>query len=250
MHLSVFLPDAALADPSSLAQGGLKTLWLLHGHGGDCTEWTRLSMLEHHAEQAGIAVVMPNLDNAMYMDMAHGGYSYFTYLTEDMPRHVRNLVRVLSARPQDNFVAGAGIGGYGAVKWLLRAPDAFAGAAAFSGPFDIVAALRRMEQAGTLADDWAAAFGDAGRIRDTPDDIVFLAREALAAKRRPPPVRLALGAGDDGFGDDLEATQALRQAGLDIDIREEAEARGWPFWDGELRAFIAAIAAPANGGAA
>lgn len=121
MHFSVFLPDAAVCDLGRGTDSKLKVLWLLHGEGGDCSDWLRLSMIEHHADKAGVALVMPNMDNSMYMDMAHGGYPYFTYLAEDLPAHVRDLISLLSDRREDNVVAGVGAGGYGALVGAARA---------------------------------------------------------------------------------------------------------------------------------
>lgn len=241
MHLSVFLPEAAMRasgpDP-------LKVLWLLHGEGGDCSDWTRLSMVEHFAEAANIALVMPNLDNSMCMDMAHGGYPYLTYLTRDLPLHIRDLVRVLSDKPQDNFVAGAGVGGYGAVKWALREPGAFGGCACFSGDVDIVAALREKQAAGELGDDWIAAFGDADRIAGTDDDPIALGRRLAAANAPLPPIHLACGTGEPGIQRRRDAAKTLQSLGLDVRYHEEPQAQGWPLWNARVREFIATAIAP------
>ena len=46
MHLLVFLPES-IAGLGAAECARLKVLWLLHGEGGDCSDWTRLSMVEH-----------------------------------------------------------------------------------------------------------------------------------------------------------------------------------------------------------
>jgi S-formylglutathione hydrolase FrmB len=227
MHLGVFLPDAAIAASDSIPASGLKTLWLLHDAGGDDSDWMRLSMVEHYAQAAGVALIMPSMDNSMYMDMAYGGYPYFRYLTEDLPNHVRNLVGVLSVRPEDNYVAGVGVGGYGALKWALRFPDAFAAAAAFSAPIDIVGALRRQEDAGGLANDWAAAFGSAAAVEGTPDDLLLLAR----GRSNSAPTALYV---DAGLADEA----SLPPAFAPLKSPEAPDMAGWPYWDSRIRAFI------------
>lgn len=244
MHLSVFLPECAMRGPDAFGRGGLKVLWLLHGEGGDCSDWSRLSMVEHYAEAAGLAVVMPNMDNSMYMDMAHGGYPYFTYLTDDLPLHIRDLVKVLSDKPEDNFVAGVGVGGYGAVKWLLRAPGAFGGCACFSGDVDIVSALRDKAAADDLGDDWIAAFGDADRIAGTADDPIALGRALAASRTAVPPIHLSCGTGEPGIQRRRDAAQALQSLGLDVRYHEEPQAQGWPLWNARVRDFIEAAIAP------
>ena len=244
MHLSVFLPESAMRAPEGFDRAGLKVLWLLHGEGGDCSDWLRLSMVEHYAEAANIALVMPNMDNSMYMDMAHGGYPYFTYLTEDLPHHIRDLVRVLSDKPEDNFVAGAGVGGYGAVKWMLRAPGMFGGCACFSGDVDIVAALYAKEAVDDFGDDWAAAFGSAGRIAGTADDPLALCRERVAARMPLPPIHLACGTSETGAPRRRATARTLADLGLDVRYHEEPQAQGWPLWNARVRDFIQTAMTP------
>jgi S-formylglutathione hydrolase FrmB len=248
MHLLVFLPEplpGAGVDGASDAR--LKVLWLLHGEGGDCTDWTRLSMVEHHAQAAHIALVMPNLDNSMGMDMAHGGYPYFTYLAHDLPAHVRDLVRVLSDRTEDNFVAGVGAGGHAAVKWALREPGMFAAAACLSGELDMAAALREKEKLGTLSDAWAAAFGSASRLEGSEDDILQLARQRLEGSLPGATVHLATSGQDESLGRNREAVAQLRLAGLHVVEQAQDGKGGWSLWNEALRGFIERIVMPERG---
>jgi putative tributyrin esterase len=239
MHLLVFLPEPLLSTgQDSAIAAPLKVLWLLHGEGGDCSDWTRLSMVEHHAQTANIALVMPNLDNAMAMDMAHGGYPYFSYLLEDLPRHVRSLVRVLSDRPEDNFVAGVSTGGYGAVKWMLRAPGCFAACACLWGELDMVAALREKEASGGLGDDWAAAFGSAALLAGSGDDLLHLAAQRRDGDLSWASIHVASDARDEGAARNQRAAARLREAGAEVVLHETAGESGWPTWDDALRNFI------------
>ena len=244
MHLAVFLPEAARRNDAPLAAGPLKALWLLHGEGGDCSDWLRLSMVEHHAQAAGIALVMPNLDNSMAMDMAHGGYPYFGYLLNDLPRHVRHLVGSLSTAREDNFVAGVGSGGHGAVKWMLRAPQMFSAAACLSGDIDMTAALRAREMAGELGDAWAAAFGTSARLAESEDDVMRLCRERAGAGEPVPPIVVATSERDSAFARNRQAVRDLAALGLNVSSREERSGCGWPFWDAQLREFIDTVVAP------
>lgn len=245
MHAQVFLPEARLAGAG---RGGppLKVLWLLHGEGGDCSDWPRLSMVEHHAERAGIALVMPNMDNSMYMDMAHGGYPYFTYLAEDLPVHLRNAVRVLSARREDNFVAGVGVGAYGALKWLLRKPQMFRAAACLSGEIDVAAALVHRQAHGGVPREWVAAFGEPGRLAGTDDDVLHL----LGTRPRPEAgvsLHFVSGETEPGRERTLAVARVARDWGADVATRV-APQDGWPLWDAAARDFIAAVAPCAGAG--
>jgi putative tributyrin esterase len=67
------------------------------------------------------------------MPQVHGG-RYWTFLSEELPALVARFFRV-SDRPQDTFVAGLSMGGYGALKWALRRPDQFAGWRCWGSPW-------------------------------------------------------------------------------------------------------------------
>jgi S-formylglutathione hydrolase FrmB len=237
MHLMVFLPEPLAGSPACPGER-LRVLWLLHAEAGDCSDWLRLSMIEHHAQAANLALVMPNLNNSMCMNMAHGGYPYFDYLTQELPRHVRHLVPVLSARREDNFVAGIGTGGHGAAKWLLGIPGMFAGCACLSGELDMVAALRHGEAEGALADDKLAAFGGPAQLEGTLDDIMHLISGGLPAGALPASLYLAASNREACNARNAGPASRLQALGMEVVTRDSAQESGWPFWDDALRDFI------------
>lgn len=237
MHLLVFLPES-VARPTSDKSTRLKVLWLLHGEGGDCSDWTRLSMVEHYAQEANIALIMPDLANSMCTDMAHGGYPYFRYLAEDLPRHVRHLVQVLSTRKEDNYVAGVCTGGYGAVKWMLRAPQMFASSACLSGDIDMVSALRQREMDGLLTDNWIAAFGGSACLADSQEDNLYLCKQLRESYEASSPIHVAFSRRDEGLQRNRDAVRYLQHLGIEVQAHEEAKEHGWPFWDARIKHFI------------
>ncbi|MBR4954235.1 MAG: hypothetical protein IKZ30_06915 [Oscillospiraceae bacterium] len=115
----------SMPNPDMLSGDKLKTVWLLHGYSGDHSDWQRFSGVERYAMQRGIAIVMPDAANSFYADMAYGP-AYFTYLTEELPTHLRKLFP-LSDKREDNFVGGLSSGGYGAMKIGLTYPERYAG---------------------------------------------------------------------------------------------------------------------------
>ena len=171
---------------------------------------------------------------------------YFSYLTDELPLHVRNLVQVLSPRREDNFVAGTGAGGYGAVKWLLRAPAMFSGAACLSGDVDMVSALRAREETDTLTAPWIAAFGSAARIEGTADDNLHLARQAVAAGEVVAPIRLVWSAADEGARRGRVSARAMAESGIAVLHREVPRQDGWALWDAEISDFIGSVVAPSG----
>ena len=108
----------------------LKTVWMLHGYSGSCSDWQRLSGIERHAVARRCAVVMPDAENSFYADMAYGK-PWFTYLTQELPDYLRRILP-LSDKREDNFIGGLSSGGYGAMKIALTCPERFAAVACLS----------------------------------------------------------------------------------------------------------------------
>ena len=62
-------------------RGSYKTLYLLHGMGGDYTTWITKSRAADYVDNTDIAVIMISGDNKCYVDNVHGR-KYFTFLTD------------------------------------------------------------------------------------------------------------------------------------------------------------------------
>lgn len=118
-------------------EDNIKTLYLLHGLSDNHTAWERRSSVERYAMNAGIALIMPNVDRSFYTDMKYGR-NFYTYVSEELVDYTRKVFR-LSKKREDTFIAGLSMGGYGAFKIALRNSDTFSAAASLSGVLDISA---------------------------------------------------------------------------------------------------------------
>ena len=75
LELSFFSPSleqnsrvfVALPEPGELDGTPMKTLWMLHGYSGDCTDWQRKTGIERHAIARRVAVIMPDADCKMFV---------------------------------------------------------------------------------------------------------------------------------------------------------------------------------------
>lgn len=124
-----------IPDTEELSTSKFPVMWLLHGLGGDNSVWVRRTKIEEYANEYKLAVVMPDVQRSFYTDMSFGG-NYWSYLTDELYNKMYCTFSISSLK-QQNFVCGASMGGYGALKWALTHPEKFAAVAAMSPVLDL-----------------------------------------------------------------------------------------------------------------
>ncbi|WP_435923470.1 alpha/beta hydrolase [Paenibacillus sp. DYY-L-2] len=221
------IPMAALR---SSRDGKLPVLYLLHGLGGDHTEWTRLSSVERYAEEKGIALVLPRADRSYYMDMKQGA-AYYTYLSEELPAIVKSLFPV-SDRREDTFIAGLSMGGYGAFKLALRQPERFAAAASLSGSLDIV--HRLSEPTVFRNHEEVRMFGSVAELKGSDDDLLALAGKVAAAGNQPM-LYQCCGTEDFLYEGNRNFLKHAGEVGLEVTYEEGPGSHEWGYWDRMIR---------------
>ncbi|HET8665669.1 MAG TPA: alpha/beta hydrolase family protein [Nocardioides sp.] len=201
-------------------------LYLLHGLTDDHTAWSRFSSVERYADDAGLAVVMPAVHNSFYTDEVHG-HPYWAYVSEELPRLVRSLLRV-SDRPEDTFTAGLSMGGYGAVRLALTHPDRYAAAASLSGTLDI----HYMEGLEHRAAIFHRAFD--GAIQDANDLFTLLERAPSV-----PPLYIGCGTSDALLDASERFIAAAADAGVEVTSDLRPGDHDWKLWDAQIADVIA-----------
>jgi putative tributyrin esterase len=141
---AVFMPvsfDALLPEPfDSAKEKKWKTLYLLHGFGGDRNDWlfkSRLRQLINGRLVDGcpLMVVLPEGNNSFFVNLPNG-HDYADFLCGELPQFIGENFPV-SGEGEDRIIAGMDMGGYGAFHQALAHPEVFGRAAAFNAPLDI-----------------------------------------------------------------------------------------------------------------
>jgi len=226
----VLLPQRTLADAKSKRAPKYRTLYLLHGHSDDHTAWLRWSSIEKYVEGLNLAVVMPAVNLSFYTDMVYGG-AYWQFISEEVPAVVRDMFS-LSAKREDNFVAGLSMGGYGAFKLALTHPDRYAAAASLSGAVDIRELVKPHNVPADKA--WLAGmrnvFGDLSKVPGSKHDLFTLAKKAAKAPVKP---RLYQCCGTEDFlyAGNVRFRDAVRKLPLDLTYAEGPGEHVWAYWD-------------------
>jgi putative tributyrin esterase len=222
--MTVVLPDDGDTPPP--------LLYLLHGLTDDDTAWTRFTSIERYATEKGLAVVMPQVHRSFYADEAYG-LRFWTFLSEELPRLVHRFFRV-SGKPEETYVAGLSMGGYGAFKWALRQPERFAAAASLSGAVDL-AYLQEYDDRPHMRALLQRVF--AGRsVEGTGDDLLHLLRTADPS--RLPRLMLRCGTDDRLVSQNERFVQVCEDAKVPLDAAFTPGDHEWAYWDSEIRTVL------------
>lgn len=184
-----------------------QTLWLLHGGGGDNSDFLNFSNIVRYANEHKIAVVMPAGTRFYDTD--------YEYVTEELP-HVLRAIFPLSDKKEDNFIGGLSHGGDCAMKACFEHPDRYAAglimsAAGTTHKGDI-------DQAQLLFD----VYGCAEKMLKDPDNI--------------PMMIFATGSGDRGMPYYERVINRLDEMGLPVNrYYIDGDGHSWDFWDSTVR---------------
>lgn len=222
VQMDVIIPQTEHRNP-------YETLYLLHGMSDDHTIWQRRTSIERYADEKGIAVVMPSTHLGWYTDMYHG-LKYFTFIGEELPEICRGFFPRMSAKREDNFIAGLSMGGYGAFKFALNYPEKFYAAASLSGGFASINFKH-----GEL---WKNVFGN-DELYNTESNNLFITSENLKKSGRPlPKLYMWCGTEDFLYESNIKMRDHLKSLGYDLLYEESAGDHQWKYWDEKIKTVL------------
>lgn len=244
LGLSVAM-DVILPQPAPGTQRGeqqLPVLWLLHGLSDDHTIWQRRTSIERYVEPLNLAVVMPAVDRSFYTDMAQGN-RYWSYISEELPALARSFFP-LSARREDNFVAGLSMGGYGAFKLALHHPTRYAAAASLSGALGNFAENTAANEDPLWVAELGRVFGDLSKFEGSPNDIYTLATRTARLRTIPPRLFQCCGTEDFLYADNLRFKAHAAALGLPLTYEDGPGDHVWAYWDTMIQRVLAWLPLP------
>ena len=235
--VNVIMPEANQGIGIEASKDGRppKVLYLLHGYSDDHSIWMRRTSVERYAAKHNLAVIMPAVNHSFYCNEVYGE-NYWDYVSDELPRTMQRFLR-LSDRPEDTYVAGLSMGGYGAMRLALTYPDHYAGAASFSGAVDLAGVFYQRHRGAEID----RVFGDRKEIRGSEYDLFFLMEKNAQAARKPW-LYVSCGTKDFLFDQHKAFVPALRKNGWEVLGHEEPDtSHEWSFWDNQIKAFIELI---------
>ena len=239
VEFNVLIPTPT-SHGGALRKEPFRVLYLLHGLHGDSHAWLHRSNIARYTENTNVLVVMPDVRNSFYQDMAYGE-NYFTYLTKELPEYIQTIFPV-SKKKEDTFIAGLSMGGYGAWYLALRCPEQYAAAASLSGFLDAgfrvtppIPGVQKTDASPNVPPYFFHAFGDVTKVAGSDRDIFTLFEKDQTAGTLP---RLYQSCGTKDYLYNMNTLfyKEMTRLGAKIQWKEtEGMAHEWDFWDQEIR---------------
>lgn len=214
-------------------------LYLLHGLSDDHNAWMRKTSIERYAEEAGLAVIMPNADRSFYTNMEKG-QNYFTFISQELPKISEKLFPIKTDR-NNSFTAGLSMGGYGAFKLALNFPDRFYAAASLSGVLDIVAELEKQQNNEKLLEELRWVYGDFKNIKDSQSDLLYLLKTLNKKESKIPLLYQFCGTDDYLYQNNIKFRDFCLKNNIDLKYSQEKAAHEWSYWDQKIKSFIKSL---------
>ena len=211
-------------------------LYLLHGLCGDHRTWVANTALEHLAQNANLAIVMPDGGRGFFTDMDRG-LRYGAFFSDELPE-IASAMFPLSREREECFVAGASMGGYGALRLALSVSERFGGAFALSPLVDLKRAITRGNSA-IAAEEMRNVFGPPEEQISRGNDLFSLAKHVRECGA-PPKLGICCGKEDLLYQDSVDLCRYLRELDwpeLQSSLDDEGK-HDWSFWSSQLPALL------------
>lgn len=226
---AVYLPDGY--ETSTLRY---PVLYLLHGHNQGLYDWANQGHIQSttdaliaHGEIPPAIIVMPDAGVSWYVDRKE---KMETAIIHDLVGDVQRTFRVIDAR-NGRLVAGLSMGGYGALRFVLKYPEMFAAAGLLSP------AIYDPEPPQGSGARRAGVFGAPQFDAQVWKELNYPALwEAFLAKKIAVPMYINSGDDDDFFieADATRLYSLLRKNGQPAELRIVDGAHRWPVWESTI----------------
>ena len=219
--------NATIVTPDSYttSQTRYPVVYLLHGHKNDHTNWPR--HVKKLVDQYQVIAVCPdaNIDSWYFDSPLRPEYRYETFISKELVNHIDNAYRTEAKREQ-RAIAGASMGGHGALYLAMRNPKVFGAVGGMSGGLDIRPFHR--------------GFGINTHLGDIKKDSErFEAHSAInnINKIKDGELAIMIDCGDKDFF--IEVNRAfvaeLKRQGISHTYQERPGSHGWIFWKDSIK---------------
>jgi len=219
----IYVPDSVQQEKK------FPVLYLLHGVGGNYTNWMQASHVQEQArDYAMIIVLVDGGEYSWYLDSPMDSSSrYESYLISELLPLVERQVGAAAERSQRG-ICGLSMGGHGAISLSLKHPQLFGAASSLSGILDLT---RHMGMASAWQLDRLL-----GSFQQYPENWRRHNCYDLILQDGPKPALFFDCGLQDAFAltDNIDFARRLDSLRLPFRYQENPGGHQWPYWDAHL----------------
>jgi len=215
-------------------------LYLLHGLGGNYTNWTSSSKIADYSARSRIIIVMPDGGSSWYANsVSDRSDKYEDYLCDDLQAYVQRKYSIDTLR---QGIAGLSMGGYGSLVQGVRHPEKYIFAGSLSGSVNVPRDIEQREKnSATVPTVWnlRRIFGEPSSPARSAYDLLTLSANAdpdslpyfyLAIGIQDPLPRFLVGHRD--------LVDLFSKRGIAYEYHETPGAHTWTYWDKEIQPLL------------
>ena len=200
-------------------------VYLLHGFANNHAQWTGYTNVELYAEERRIAIVNISAENKAYAKV--GADDFKRFVAQELPEFVTNYFPV-SDKPEETYIAGLSMGGYGAFMHGLTRPERYRAIGGFSAGLSINPAVFAADPLGQTEAETSPEY-----------DVRALAQKIADDGKEFPAIYTACGMDDFLFADNQAFAAELAELGADVTWKEvPGFGHEWRFWDQQVEQFL------------
>lgn len=128
------------------------------------------------------------------------------------------------------------MGGYGAMKMGLAASETFGAVAALSGALDVNDIFVNLKE--EERPFWGNIFGDSTQIKNSQNDLMFLASQLKASGKQLPKIYIWCGTEDFLYQHNIKMKNHLLDLGFDLTYEESPGDHQWQYWDEKIQTVL------------
>lgn len=243
VNFQVLIPNDA---PEYIKAGNLhynrptKTLFLLHGYSNYEMEWILHAPVSELSVKYNLAMVFPCGENSFYLDGKATGRKYGTFVGEELVHYVRETFG-LAKRPEDTFIGGESMGGFGALHTALTYNHTFSKVMALSSAL-IVHQISKMrpgtsDNIGSY-EYYDMVFGNLENVVESENNPEVLVNKILDNKDVLPEIYMAVGTEDFLYENNQAFKKFLEEKEVPFVYQEGPGSHDFVFWNQHLEPAI------------
>lgn len=212
-------------------------LYLLHGLTGHYSDWASRSNVADYAQQYRLIVVMPEGNDGWYTNSTTvAADKYESYILDELIPDVQQRYRTIEAR-YGRAIAGLSMGGFGAIKFGLKAPQTFVFAASMSGAFAITRIPEK--ELGPLGPVLLKLFGPIGSDTRKANDIFDIVENMPATRVASLPYFYFDCGTEDPlptvFTSNRDLAKLMFEKKIPHEFRQLPGDHSWSYWDQQVQ---------------